>query len=163
VNLLAEVKGRRVGGARPAVAHSPGGIAEQPRRRAAARRLECWATREDVDSLLAWERLFGEGFRAAFLFVYWCEDQPPAPLFEEVFEFRGRWYAVRMVLVGDYARAMRVRSPRWGTVHLAGADFQRLSRPFFARGPGGDGEAEGFTPGMGKALQSGGVPVASGH
>jgi len=59
-----------------------------------------------------------------------------------------------MVLVADYARAMRVRSPRWGTVHLAGADFQRLSTPFFARGPG--------TSGQDKALQSPGVPVASG-
>jgi hypothetical protein len=123
-NLLAEVKGRRVGGA--------GGR---------SRRLECWVTREDVDSLLAWERLFGEGFRAAFLFVYWCEEQPPMPLFEEIFAFRGRWYAVRSVLVAEYATVMRTRSERWGTVHLVGADFDRLSTPFAPTGspgtPGG--------------------------
>lgn len=117
-NLLAEVKGRRV--------------SFGPSR---SRRLECWATQDDVASLREWERLFGEGFKAAFLFVYWCEEQPPAPLFEEIFEYRGRWYAIRVILAADYARAMRTRSPRWGTVDLAAADFDRLSRPFHAGAP----------------------------
>src|SRR5690349_17677847 len=49
-NLLVDVKGRRLA---PPSAHRP------------SRRLECWATRDDLDSLLAWERLFGEGFAAA--------------------------------------------------------------------------------------------------
>jgi hypothetical protein len=110
LNLLAEVKGRR-----------------------AARRLECWVTEDDIASLRAWETLFGPGFRAAFLFVYWCEEQPPAPLFEEIFAFQQRWYAVRTVLVADYARAMRPRSPRWRTVDLPAPAFDRLSRPFTAR------------------------------
>jgi hypothetical protein len=163
MNLLGEVKGRRVGGPRPAVVHSPGDGGEPRVRRAPARsrRLECWATREDVESLLAWEKLFGEGFRAAFLFVYWCEEQPPAPLFEEIFAFRDRWYAVRMVLAADYARAMRVRSERWGTVHLAGADFQRLSRPFFARPRGGTPAVNAGGGRLDAALQPCGPAVAS--
>lgn len=108
-NLLAEIKGRRVGPGR-------------------ARRLESWVTQDDVDALKAWEGLFGPGFSAAFVFVYWCEEQPPVPLFEEVFEHRGRWYAVRVVSVAEYAGAMRPRSPRWRTVHLSTADFDRMSR-----------------------------------
>jgi hypothetical protein len=107
-NLLAEIKGRRIGG----------GL-----------RLESWVTQDDVDALTTWEGLFGPGFAAAFVFIYWCEEQPPAPLFEEQFEHKGRWYAVRVVPVAEYAGAMRQRSAKWRTVHLPTADFERMSRP----------------------------------
>src|SRR5262245_65549467 len=103
-NLLAEVKGRRVG---------------------SAARLECWATVEDVESLCRWERLFGPEFDAAFVFVYWCDEQPPDALFQEVFELRGRWYALRAVRVRDYRQHMRVRSTSWGTVDLTRDVFER--------------------------------------
>jgi len=113
-NLLAEIKGRRIGG---------------PGAKGGRSRLESWVTQDDVDALTTWERLFGAGFAAAFVFIYWCEEQPPAPLFEELFEHRGRWYAVRVVPVAQYAAAMRQRSPKWRTVHLSTADFERMSRP----------------------------------
>jgi hypothetical protein len=115
-NLLIDVKGRRMAPSTrdPTVARS---------------RLECWVTRDDVDSLLAWQALFGEGFRSAFAFVYWSDELPPEALFEELFQFRGRWYAVRAVLVEAYARHMRERSPRWRTVDLAPADFAKVSGP----------------------------------
>jgi hypothetical protein len=122
-NLLVEVKGRR--------------IAPRPRRDgrpAPAGRLESWVTEDDVGSLRTWERLFGEGFSAAFVFLYWCDASPSRPLFEETFEFRGRWYAVRALTVEAYARAMRPRSPRWRTVHLSTADFDRLSTALCAPG-----------------------------
>ncbi len=112
-NLLAEVKGRRVG---------PGGRT----------RLESWVTQDDVDALQKWEELFGPGFAAAFVFIFWCEVQPAAALFEELIEHRGRWYAVRVVPVSEYAAAMRPRSPKWRTVHLSTTDFDRLSRPLCA-------------------------------
>ena len=91
-------------------------------------RLDSWATEEDVRCLLEWERLFGAGFRAAFVFVYWCESQPPAPLFEEVLEFKDRWYVVRVAMAREYAQVMKPRSPKWRTVHVPGAAFDRLSR-----------------------------------
>jgi hypothetical protein len=119
-NLLAEVKGRKIG---------------RRGRGGGGGRLECWVTQEDIASLSIWERLFGEGFEAAFVFVYWCEEQPSLPLFEEIFAFQKRWYAIRAVTLGDYVRSMRVRSPRWGTVHMSGADFDRVSRSL--AGPGG--------------------------
>lgn len=119
-NLLVDVKGRQLGRG-PA----PDGGTAAPRARRG--RMECWVTRQDVDSLMIWERLFGEGFRAAFVFIYWCQEQPPEPLFEEIFEFRDRWYALRAVEVRAYAEGMRVRSAKWGTMHLSHAVFERVS------------------------------------
>ncbi|MEL7472621.1 MAG: HYExAFE family protein [Planctomycetota bacterium] len=131
-NLLLEVKGRKVGRSRAARGPAP-----------ARPRLESWVTRDDIAGLTTWAQLFGTGFEAAFLFVYWCEQQPPDALFQEVFEHRGRWYALRAIRLDDYRRHMRVRSQRWGTVHLAAADFERLSVPF---APAAAGEATHAVP-----------------
>jgi len=117
-NVLAEVKGRRVGWSRP----GPDGRARSPR-------LESWVTIEDVSSLRVWGSLFGPEFTPAFVFLYWCEGQPPDALFQEIFEHRGRWYAVRAVPVEAYAAAMKTRSPRWGTVDVSPAVFERISSP----------------------------------
>jgi hypothetical protein len=119
-NLLLDVKGRK--------------IARTAGRGAGWSRLQNWVTREDIDSLRAWRTLFGEGFDAAFVFVYWCAEQPPDGLFQEVFAHGARWYAVRAVTLPEYEANMRVRSPRWGTVHLASGVFERLSRPFCPSG-----------------------------
>ena len=48
-------------------------------------RLESWVTLDDVQSMSAWERLFGPGFEAAFVFIYWCAEEPPDGLFQEIF------------------------------------------------------------------------------
>lgn len=110
-NLLIEIKGRRAGASMSA-------------------RLENWVTHEDVQSLLRWERLFGTGFEACFIFVYWFESQPADTLFEELLESEGMWYGLRAVPVRDYARVMRTRSQRWGTCDIPRADFDALSVPF---------------------------------
>lgn len=115
-NLLLEVKGRRL-------PHTSAGRAP---------RIECWVTQDDVHSLRAWASLFGSGFRAALLFVYWCEAQPPDALFTELFTHKDRFYALRTISLEDYARHMRPRSPKWGTVDLAPRDFNALSHPFLA-------------------------------
>lgn len=120
-NLLIDVKGRRL--PRRAAPLSP------------AVRLECWATLDDIRSLTRWEQLFGEGFRAVLVYMYLCEAQPPDALFQDVLEDSGRWYALRAIPVDAYRGAMRVRSPRWGTVDLSPEDFERLSQPFSAPGP----------------------------
>lgn len=132
VNLLIEIKGRRIARRRP---------------RGGRGRLESWVTEDDAQSLGTWERLFGEGFWAAFVFLYWCDEMPPASLFEETFEFRGRWYAVRAIRLGDYTGAMKPRSSRWRTVHLSTGDFDRLSTTLCARSA---------------ALPGPGAPLASG-
>jgi hypothetical protein len=98
--------------------------------RVTSSRLATWVTLDDVRSLSNWQSLFGTGFEAAFLFVYWCDEQPPDGLFQEVFEHRGRWYALRAVLVDLYKQSMKIRSPRWGTMHVSPTVFERISQPF---------------------------------
>ncbi len=127
-NLLLDVKGRKV-------------IARARRSAAggAAGRLENWVTREDIESLTRWEALFGSEFRAAFLFVYWCDAQPPDALFQEVLEYRGWWYALRSVTLAEYRQHMRVRSPRWGTLDIKSDVFERISHPFTLAAGGKEG------------------------
>lgn len=129
INLLAEVKGRRIprSRARPADTDTLPRLAPRPLPRSS--RLENWVTLDDIESLSRWERLFGPSFEAAFIFVYWCDEQPADALFEEIFEHRAHWYAIRAITLSDYRAAMKVRSPRWRTVHLPQATFNRVSRP----------------------------------
>lgn len=138
-NLLIDVKGRKIKSlsARPC-------------------RLESWVTRDDVDALGRWEGLFGAGFRAAFVFVYWCPEQPPDALFFETFEHRGRWYAVRTVLLDAYRAEMVPRSRRWGTVHVPGPAFERVGSPLtpspsqaFRAAAGGEFASSRFAPALG--------------
>jgi len=134
-NLLVEVKGRKIARARSRArrreAGSGSGVGAPRGSRGIARtRLESWVTEDDVRALQAWEGLFGEGFEAVFVFVYWCDEQPADGLYEEIIASRGRWYALRSILVREYARAMKTRSPRWGTVDVPREAFDRLSCPF---------------------------------
>lgn len=114
MNYLADVKGRRI----------PMGLSSASRGR-----LESWVTQDDLDSLDRWQQLFGPGFRAVFVFLYWCQSQPPDALFQEIFEDHGRWYAIRSLTTDEYRASARVRSPRWRTVHLSTEEFERLSQP----------------------------------
>jgi len=113
-NLLIEAKGRRL----PRLRLKDGTPAKA--------RLESWVTREDIAALETWSALFGPGYDPVFVFVYWCDDAPPDGLFAEVFEHAGRWYTLRAVALDGYRAHMRTRSEKWGTVHLAAADFERL-------------------------------------
>jgi hypothetical protein len=114
--LLVDVKGRRF----------PGGPPERPRRV-----WECWSTREDIDGLERWAELFGPDYQALLVFMY--QVAPEVALADEcgdLWTWRGRRYWLRALAVTDYRPAMRVRSPRWGTVSLPTEVFQRLARPF---------------------------------
>lgn len=125
-NMLVDVKGRMFGESR----------ADRP---LSNRRFESWVTREDVESLTRWQALFGPDFQAAFVFAYCLRQQPPDALFQEVFAYGERWYVLREVRLADYAAHMAERSGKWGTVHVPGAAFGRISRPFEARGcPAGE-------------------------
>ncbi len=105
-------------------------------RRALGDSLPSWATREDVDSLLSWERLFGAGFEGLLVFMYECPSQPPDGLFDETFELDGLWFCFRAVSVRDFAGVMRTRSIRWRTVDIGRRDLDRLRLPFPPWAPG---------------------------
>lgn len=118
-NLLVDVKGRMYGS-----------NALNKRGTPSNRRLESWVTNDDVDGLRCWQRLFGSEFDAVFVFMYCLRQQPPDALFEQVFCYNQRWYALREIELEAYCRLMRTRSRRWKTVDLDRADFDRQSRPF---------------------------------
>lgn len=131
-NFLIDIKGRRL----PAVSRPTAGLPLlagtplHPARPRGSRRLESWATREDIASLEQWERLFGPGFSAVLLFIYQSDAPPPDGRFQEVFQFESAWYALRAVEVRDYRRVMKTRSDRWGTVDLPTRDYDALAGAF---------------------------------
>jgi hypothetical protein len=113
--LVVDVKGRRF----------PGGPREQPRRV-----WECWSTRDDVDALERWAELFGSDYQGLLVFAYHLGPAVELPdATPDIWCWRGRRYLLRAVPVADYRREMRVRSPKWGTVHLPGPVFRELVKP----------------------------------
>lgn len=126
-NLLIDIKGRRVASRGRAGALHDVDNASRPAPRS---RLESWVTLDDIESLRHWQTLFGPEFQPAFVFVYWCDQQPPDALFQEIFEYRGRWYALRAVTLEAYVRVMKPRSVRWRTVDVPAARFEEVSQPF---------------------------------
>ena len=108
-NLLIDVKGRQL------------------RDRSGRKGFETWATERDVEDLMQWEQVFGDGFKAILTFVYWIE--PPLTPEPGMFEHRERWYRVMGVELGEYQEHMRRRSVKWETVALPQADFRSLARP----------------------------------
>jgi hypothetical protein len=114
--LVVDVKGRRF----------PGGSAQRPRPV-----WQNWASEEDTDGLARWAAHFGPDFRGVLAFVYhMVEPFRVADDTPDLFEYRDKKYLMRAVDAADYRTVMRPRSRRWGTVHLATADFRRLVRPF---------------------------------
>ena len=63
-NLLVDVKGRKF----------PDTAAAPPRRK--SRIWENWITRDDVDGLAKWEKIFGNDFSAMLVFAYWLQGPP---------------------------------------------------------------------------------------
>ncbi len=139
-NLLMDVKGRKA--PRPPQAGAAGARGAGGGRVRRAARLESWVTLDDVESLRTWRTLFGAGFDAGFVFVYWCDEQPPDGLFQEVFAHEDRWYALRAITLSRYAAAMKPRSARWRTVDLPAREFEQLSEPFTPPWVGGGAEVQ---------------------
>ncbi len=108
-NLLVDVKGR------------------QAKASSTRRGYETWATERDIEDLIQWQGVFGEGFKAVLAFIYWIE----APMIPEpgMFEFRERWYLLMGIDLMEYRDHMRRRSPKWQTVCLSVDGFKQLARP----------------------------------
>jgi hypothetical protein len=109
--LLVDVKGRRY----------PSG--------SGGHRWENWATQDDIDCLLAWERVFGAEFRGLLVFAYHVVEPRRQHELEQCRQFRDRTYAFYGVWADEYGAAMRRRSPRWDTVWLPADEFRQLRFP----------------------------------
>ncbi len=88
---------------------------------------ESWATQQDVDDLIQWQQVFGDNFKAVFVFLYWID--PPLMPEAGMFEHQERWYLPMAVELEAYRQHMRQRSPKWETVALPAEDFRSLARP----------------------------------
>jgi hypothetical protein len=89
-----------------------------------------WSTRDDLQSLARWEQLFGENFRALFVFAYdVLGNRSPLPA-EELFECRGSLYGFIGVPLADYAAHAHPISPRWDTWAMPAEAFRHHARPF---------------------------------
>jgi hypothetical protein len=140
-NLLVDVKGR----------HFPSGCG--PDRGRSGHKWENWATKDDLDSLLRWQEVFGDGFRSMLVFAYELLDaQSAADLAAETrpstadstitstkaddarmpsahaapFFFRGRFYSFFGVWADDYKTAMHARSQSWETVSVPSREYRDL-------------------------------------
>ena len=108
-NLLIDVKGR------------------QCRDRATRKGFETWATERDIEDLMQWEQVFGDGYKAVLTFIYWI-DEPLTPE-PGMYCHKGWWYLLMGVDLAEYRNHMRRRSAKWETVCLPAEDFRSLARP----------------------------------
>jgi len=89
-----------------------------------------WSTRDDLRSLAAWQRHFGDGFCPLLVFAYHLVgSRSPLPP-ERLFEFRGEHYGFLGVRLADFVPAARPLSDRWDTVAMPVGLFRRAARPF---------------------------------
>ena len=112
-NLLVDVKGRKF----PSGAETNG------------HKWENWATKDDLESLLRWQRVFGNDFRAVLVFAYHVIHPRWLCELEDPFEFRGKTYSFYGVWVNEYFLQMRGRSASWETVSLPSRAFRELRLP----------------------------------
>jgi hypothetical protein len=117
-NLLVDVNGRKFPDSRPGRSKPKG------------RAWENWATREDLDGLAEWERVFGAGFQGVLVFAYWLQGPPGRAPFEDTHVFRERHYAFVAVSLADYMALSRPRSVRWKTLAAPADAFSRLAKDF---------------------------------
>jgi hypothetical protein len=112
--LLVDVKGRKFGGTE-----------EKPKRV-----WQNWVEKEDIEGLERWETSFGSEYTALIVFAYLI--QPHIELrrsASDLWCWNGKRYLMRAIPVQEYRKHMRVRSPRWQTVHLPTAIFRDIVRP----------------------------------
>jgi len=115
-NLMVDVKGRKF----PDPAVKP--------RRGASRLWENWITRQDVEGLEQWEKVFGPDFTPVVVFAYWLQGPPQGSPFEDVHLFRGKHYTFVAVALRDYVAAARPRSRKWRTLSIPAPAFARKAR-----------------------------------
>ena len=116
-NLLADVKGRKF---------PDSGMTG--RKRGASRAWENWITRQDVEGLQEWQKVFGSDFCAVLVFAYWLQGPPQRAPFQDVHLFRQKHYAFVGLSLQDYLAASKPRSAKWQTLAMPSAQFAQAAR-----------------------------------
>lgn len=90
---------------------------------------ENWVTREDLEGLTAWGKVFGDDFQAVFVFVYHVEQVPQSAWKGDLHHFRNQSYGMLWIPARDYAAQSKTRSPSWDTVDMPAKSFREMVRP----------------------------------
>jgi hypothetical protein len=97
--------------------------------------LDGWATFEDVQSLTHWRDQFRKDTPAAqafFVFAFRFNNIDVETDGWDVYDYFGQCFMFLAIPLDDYAKAMKVRSPKWQTVNLPAEDFRRDAIPIKA-------------------------------
>ena len=89
--------------------------------------LECWVTAEDIDGLSKWQKVFGPGHKAVFVFAYKTANIDVDFDGRDVYDFDTDRYIFFAVKLDDYREFMKRRSPKWQTVTLPADKFRRCA------------------------------------
>jgi hypothetical protein len=89
--------------------------------------LECWVTTEDIDGLTGWQRVFGQGHIAVFVFAYRIENIDVDFDGRDFYDFDSNRYIFFAVKLDDYRKFMKRRSPKWKTVNLPADKFRQCA------------------------------------
>ncbi len=89
-----------------------------------------WSTWDDLQSMARWQNKMGRSSCALLVFAYELvgERSPVEP--DQLYEFRGRWYAFLAVRIADYIQFSRPLSARWQTVAMPTRLFRQAAFPF---------------------------------
>jgi len=88
-----------------------------------------WSTADELESLAAWEELFGRRSAGLLVFAYnIVAEFSPLPA-EELFVHRDCQYGFVGIRLEHYTSFARQLSPRWGTVSMSVPRFRSLARP----------------------------------
>ncbi|MDP6635536.1 MAG: HYExAFE family protein [Phycisphaerae bacterium] len=112
-NLLVDVKGRKF----------PDSAAGRSQR--SSRAWENWITRQDVEGLGEWEKVFGSDFRAVLVFAYWLQGPPQRAPFEDVHIYGEKSYGFVGISLDRYVSRARPRSVKWETITMPTAEFRK--------------------------------------
>jgi len=107
-NLLVDIKGRKARAGKKDWLYDP------------------WISREDIESLTAWQEVFGGSFAACFVFAFWLSEFSAVSMFEP-FRFRDQYYRFYAVYLDDYRQYVTDRSAKWGTVTIPRKVFGELA------------------------------------
>jgi hypothetical protein len=102
---------------------------------AGLRGLDGWATFEDVQALSQWLSRFHQNIPAAeafFVFAFRFANIDVETDGLAVYDYSGERYLFLAIPLEKYAKAMKIRSPKWQTVTLPAEDFRRWAIPMDA-------------------------------
>ncbi len=90
---------------------------------------ENWATEDDMNCLMQWQDIFGEGFRSLLVFAYEILEPKWIDQFKTVFSYQNRNYSFFGVWADEYETFRKTRSQKWQTVTISKDNFMRLKEP----------------------------------